>query len=72
MLMVFADRIVREKNLTTLMVTHSLSDALRYGDRLIMLREGRIIFDVSGAKKAALTLQELLDLYHNYEDSSLL
>lgn len=71
-LMALVDKTVREEKLTTLMVTHSLSDALRYGDRLIMLREGKIIFDVHGSRKASLTLQELLDLYHHYEDSSLL
>jgi putative ABC transport system ATP-binding protein len=70
--MQFADRKIREHKFTTLMVTHSLSDALQYGERLIMLREGRLIFDVHGEEKKSLTLQELLDLYHHYEDSSLL
>ena len=71
-LMAYTDRVIRTNGLTTLMVTHSLSDALRYGDRLVMLREGQIILDASGNEKAALNLQSLLNLYHHYEDSSLL
>lgn len=72
LLMSYTDRIIREYKLTTLMVTHSLTDALRYGDRLIMLREGRVILDVRGAEKKSLTMKQVLDLYHNYEDNSLL
>lgn len=71
-LMEFAEKKIRENKLTSLMVTHSLSDALQYGDRLVMLKEGKIIFDVSGHEKKNLTLQNLLDLYHQREDSSLL
>ncbi len=71
-LMSHTEKLIREHSVTTLMVTHSLTDALRYGDRLIMLREGRIILDASANEKASLTVPDLLKLYHHYEDSSLL
>ena len=71
-LMAYIDRVVREAQLTTLMVTHSLPDALEYGDRLIMLKDGRIIVDAKGEKKRALHVSTLLEYYHHFEDSSLL
>ena len=42
------EKIVQENNLTTLMVTHNMKDAIRYGNRLVMMHEGRIIYDVCG------------------------
>ena len=45
------ERIVRENGLTTLMVTHNMRHALRHGDRLIMMHEGRVAVDVSGEEK---------------------
>jgi putative ABC transport system ATP-binding protein len=58
------ERIVRSKQLTTLMVTHNMSEALAYGNRLIMLHQGRIILDVSGDEKADLTVDELLKRFY--------
>jgi putative ABC transport system ATP-binding protein len=52
--------IVADKGLTTLMVTHSLQQALHYGKRTIMLHEGRIIFDVRGPEREKLTVADLL------------
>lgn len=57
------DKIVREKHLTTLMITHNMKDALTYGDRLIMFHEGHIILDVSGEEKKKLKIQDLLDKF---------
>lgn len=54
------DKIVRQKNITTLMVTHNLKHALTYGDRLIMLHKGNIILDVSKEEKEKLTIDEIL------------
>ena len=54
------EKIVSEENLTTLMITHNMRDAIKYGNRLIMMHEGRIIFDVSGEEKKALTVEALL------------
>lgn len=52
--------IVNEMKLTTLMVTHNMEQAIRLGNRLIMMDKGRIILDVNEAKKKTLTIEELL------------
>jgi len=57
------DRFVAENNLTTLMITHSMKDALAHGNRLIMMNEGRIILDVSGEEKQKLTVDDLLKAF---------
>lgn len=56
-------RIVEENHLTTLMITHNMKNAIAYGNRLIMLHEGRVIIDVSGAEKEKLTVEELLNMF---------
>ncbi|QWT17895.1 ABC transporter ATP-binding protein [Collinsella sp. zg1085] len=56
-------QIVGERKLTTLMVTHNMADAIRLGNRLIMMHEGHIIYDVSGEEKAALTVSDLLQKF---------
>lgn len=53
-------QIVTENNLSTLMVTHNMKDAIKYGNRLIMMHEGNIIFDVSGEEKKNLQVPDLL------------
>ena len=57
------DRIVKENNLTTLMITHNMRDAITHGNRLIMLHEGRVIIDVSGEEKKNLTVEDLLQMF---------
>ena len=57
------NKIVREKNITTLMVTHNLKHAINYGDRLIMLHKGRIILDINGDEKLNITIEEILDKF---------
>ena len=57
-------KIVQERGLTTLMVTHNMEIALRWGNRLIMMHAGRIILDVSGAQKETLTIPELVRKFH--------
>lgn len=54
------EKVVREHNLTTLMVTHNLEHALTMGDRTIMMHEGSCVLDVSGRKRAAHTVDSLL------------
>ena len=61
--MELTDRIVREGQLTTLMITHNMRDAIQYGNRLIMLHEGRIILDISGEEKKNLTVPDLLEQF---------
>ena len=56
-------RIVESNHLTTLMITHNMRDAIAYGNRLIMLHEGRIVVDVSGEEKKNLTVEDLLTLF---------
>ena len=51
---------MRENQLTTLMITHNMRDAIQYGSRLIMLHEGRIILDIAGEDKQKLTVPDLL------------
>ena len=58
-----SDKIVSENKLTTLMITHNMTDAIRHGNRLIMMNEGNIILDVSGEEKKHLTRQELVDKF---------
>ena len=53
-------KLVAENNLTTLMITHNMKDAIKYGNRLIMMHEGRIIYDVSGEEKKKLHVSDLL------------
>ena len=57
------ERIVNRDKLTTLMITHNMKDALRYGNRLIMMYDGRIVVDVSGEEKKKLTVEQLLSLF---------
>ena len=56
-------RIVEKDNLTTMMITHNMRDAIAYGDRLIMMYDGRIVVDVSGDEKKNLTVEQLLELF---------
>lgn len=57
------DRFVKEQQLTTLMITHNMRDALRFGNRLCMMHNGRVIVDVAGEEKEKLTVQDLLGLF---------
>lgn len=54
------DKIVKRDDLTTLMITHNMKDAIAHGNRLIMLNEGRIVLDISGEEKKNLTVADLL------------
>ena len=62
------DRIVKQHGQTTLMVTHNVDAAIKYGSRLIMLNRGRIVADVRGDEKKSLCKDEVLALYHNEID----
>ena len=57
-------RVVREKHLTTLMVTHNLRHAVEYGDRMIMMHQGHIVLDRKGAEKAATRVEDVLELFN--------
>jgi len=57
------EKIVQKNNLTTLMITHNMRDAIAHGNRLIMMYDGRVVVDVSGEEKKKLTVEQLLNLF---------
>ena len=63
-IMALTDRIVREKKLTALMVTHNLRYALEYGDRILMMHQGGIVLDCSGNDKHALSIDDVLKIFN--------
>lgn len=64
LIMQLTDKIVRDKNLTTVMVTHNLRFAVEYGNRLIMMHQGQAILDKAGKEKEALAIEDLLDQFN--------
>lgn len=63
------NKLVTENHLTTLMITHNMHDAIAYGNRLIMMHEGRVIVDVCGEEKKQLTIPQLLGLFEKASGS---
>ena len=55
-----SEKFIAEENLTAMMITHNMKDAITHGNKLIMMHEGRIIYSVSGEEKKALTVDDLL------------
>ena len=55
-----SDRIIKENNLTAMMVTHNMKDAIAHGNRLIMMHEGKIVLNIAGEEKKKLTVEDLL------------
>ena len=64
LIMELTDKVVREKKLTTIMVTHNLRYAVEYGNRLIMMHQGEAIIDKAGADKDNLDVDDLLDRFN--------
>lgn len=64
LIMELTGRIVREKKLTTIMVTHNLRYAVEYGDRILMMHQGNVILDKSGADKEAMAIDVILDKFN--------
>ena len=65
-IMELTNQIVTTSNITTLMITHNLSQAITYGNRLIMLHDGHVVLDISGDEKKQLTPEKLL---HQFEQN---
>lgn len=63
-IMELTDKIVKEKNVTTIMVTHNLRYAVEYGNRIIMMHHGNIILDKKGSEKDATNVDDLLSLFN--------
>jgi putative ABC transport system ATP-binding protein len=71
-LMNYTAKAIATLGLTALMVTHKMDDAVKHGNRLIMLHKGRIAADVKGADKARLKVQDLLEMFHKCEEQDVL
>jgi putative ABC transport system ATP-binding protein len=65
------EEIIGDQKLTTLMITHNMKHAIQFGNRLIMLHQGRVISDVSGEEKKNLTVDDLLQKFYNSSDEEL-
>ena len=65
------EEIVRKDNLATIMITHNMADAIRVGNRLIMMHEGQIVVDVKGEEKKNLTIEQLLLLFEKSSGSKM-
>lgn len=63
-IMELTDRIVKEKQLTTIMVTHNLRYAVEYGSRLIMMHQGNIVMDRAGSEKESTRIDDILDMFN--------
>lgn len=63
-IMELTGKIVKEKHLTTMMVTHNLRYAVEYGDRLLMMHQGNAVMDKAGAEKQALTVDEIMGVFN--------
>lgn len=61
--MEITDEVVSRNNITCMMITHKLEDALRYGNRLIMIHDGQVLLDISGTEKKQMTIAELMKKY---------
>ena len=63
-IMELTDKVVREKKLTAMMVTHNLRYAVEYGDRLIMMNQGQAVLDKAGAEKTATSIDDILGVFN--------
>ena len=65
------DKLVNENHIMTIMVTHNMQDAIDYGNRLIMMNDGKIIFDISGEQKKKLKKEDLINKFAQITNSEL-
>ncbi len=64
-------RFINDYGLTTMMITHNMNHAIQYGNRLLMMDKGEIILDIAGAEKEALTVEKLVDKFHDIRKRTL-
>src|SRR5699024_1669663 len=69
--MELTDKLISEQHLTAFMVTHDMEDAIRYGNRLIMLHQGQIVVDIQQAEKQHLTVSQLLEMFKQNSGAAL-
>ena len=55
--------VVETNNITTMMITHNMADALKYGNRLLMMKDGRVVLDIEGDEKKTYTVEKLLQKF---------
>ena len=68
--MEITDKIVTENNITTLMITHNIKNALEYGNKTIVLSQGRLLMQIEGEERSGMTVEKLMKLYSsNAEDA---
>ena len=63
-IMALTDKIVREKRLTAMMVTHNLRYAVEYGDRILMMNRGHVVLDRAGAEKQSTSMDDILAMFN--------
>lgn len=68
-IMNITDKLISKEEITTLMVTHNMNHALAYGNRLIMMHEGKIVEDIRGEKKKSLTTKDVITMFKNNADA---
>jgi putative ABC transport system ATP-binding protein len=64
LIMQLTDQVVKEKGLTTIMVTHNLRYAVEYGNRLLMMHQGEVVIDKAGEEKKSLLIDDILDKFN--------
>jgi len=69
-IMELTQRIITQRNITTLMVTHNLEYAIGYGSRMTMLHKGKVLFDISGEQKKSQTIEGLIEIFHKAQGVS--
>lgn len=67
--MKITDKIIRENNITTLMITHNIQNALEYGSRTIVLSQGKLIFTIEGEERQNMTVEKLMQMYSTSGDN---
>lgn len=70
-ILTLTEKIVTEQKLTTLMITHNMKHAIHFGNRLIMLHQGKVLFDISGEDKKNLTVEKLLEKFYQNQGEEL-
>ncbi|MDR2405866.1 MAG: ATP-binding cassette domain-containing protein [Deltaproteobacteria bacterium] len=70
LIMKLTTKLVEEERLTTIMITHNMQQAIAYGDRLIMMHQGKVLLDFQKAEKAMLNVEDLLRQFHNANPAS--
>ena len=69
--MKITDKIVKENALTTLMITHNISNAIEYGNKTIVMSQGKLLLTIEGEQRANMTVEKLMKLYSDTAEDEL-